>query len=86
MKRPACRPGSGGFSLIELMAALTIFGVVVLGTLELFTVCLQSTSASVGYTQAMLLAQGQLEETIAEGYVIAGTDGGDFGTASAGRD
>ena len=79
MNRQA-RHRSGGFSLIELMAALTIFGVGVLGTLELFSVCLQSTSASVGYTQAMFLAQSQLEANIAEDQMTEGTDSGDFGS------
>ena len=68
-----------GYSLIELLAALTIFGLGVLGSMELFAVCLQSTSASLGYTQAALLAQGRIEEIIAEENTATGTDSGDFG-------
>ena len=69
-----------GYSLVELVAATAIFGMGVLGAMELFTTCLQSTSASLGYTQAVLLAQAVLEEAIAGGDVMAGTDSGDFGS------
>ncbi len=71
--------GAQGFSLIEMLAALTIFGAGVLATLELFGVCLRSTSDSLDYTQAVLLAEGLMEETLAEGISYASTDSGDFG-------
>ncbi len=70
---------SGGYSLVEMVAALTIFGIGVLGTMELFTTCLQSTSASLSHTQAVYLAQGLVEEVIAEGGLYASSDSGDFG-------
>jgi len=69
--------GQEGFTLVELIAALVIFSVAVVGTLEVFGVCLRSTVANVGHTRAVNLAQGLLEETIAEGYFIADTDDGD---------
>ncbi len=69
---------NGGYSLIELVAALMIFSFGVMGSMELFTVCLQSTSTSLGYTQAVFLAQAVIEETIAEGEVYEGTDSGTF--------
>ena len=68
-----------GFSLAEMMAAVTIFGLGVLGTLEVFTVSLQSTSSSLNYTQAVMLAQSLMEETIAEGDLSEGETTGDFG-------
>jgi type II secretion system protein I len=67
-----------GYSLVELMAAFTIFSIGVLGTMELFSVCLQSTSASLGYTNAVFLAQQVMEETIAEGYLSADTNTGEY--------
>ena len=73
------RAPSGGFSLVEMIAALTIFSLGVLGTMEVFTTCLRSTSSSLGYTHAVFLAQQVLEETIAEGALYAGSDSGDFG-------
>ena len=73
------RRRSGGYSLVEMVAALTIFGIGVLGTMELFTTCLQSTSASLSHTQAVYLAQGLVEEVIAEGELYATSDSGDFG-------
>jgi prepilin-type N-terminal cleavage/methylation domain-containing protein len=69
---------AGGYSLVEMVAALTIFGIGVLGMMELFTTCLQSTSASLGHTHAVYLAQGLLEEIIVEGGLYAGSDSGDF--------
>ncbi len=68
-----------GFSLVEMLAALTIFSLGVLGTMEVFTACLRSTSASLGYTRAAHLAQGLLEETIAEGDFTFVSDSGTFG-------
>lgn len=64
-----------------MIAALTIFSVGVLATIEVFTTCMQSTSASLGYTRAVHLAQKVVEETIAEGELSAGSASGDFGTA-----
>jgi len=73
------RRRSEGYSLVEMIAALTIFSLGVLGTMEVFTTCLRSTSSSLGYTQAVFLAQQVLEETIAEGTLYPGDDSGDFG-------
>ena len=75
------RSKSKGYSLIELVAALTIFSLGVMGALTLFSTCLRSTADSLSYTQAVLLAQGTLEETVAEGDLLAGSDSGDFGDA-----
>lgn len=70
-----------GYSLIELVAALTIFSIAVLGAMEVFSVCLRSTASSLGYTHAVFLCQGLLEETIAESSLTIGSDTGDFGTS-----
>ncbi len=70
-----------GYSLVELVAALTILSLGVMGALTLFSTCLRSTADSLNYTQAVLLAQGTLEETVAEGQLMAGSETGDFGTA-----
>ena len=72
---------TAGFSLVEMIAALVIFSVGVLALMEVFTTCLQSTSASLGYTQAVHLAQQAMEERIAEGDFFATTDTGDFAPA-----
>ena len=74
-----CHRVTAGFSLVEMIAALVIFSVGVLATMEVFATCLQSTSASLGYTEAVHLAQQALEETIAEGDFVAAGDTGDFG-------
>ena len=74
------RSESRGYSLVELVAALTIFSLGVMGALTLFSACLRSTADSLSYTQGVLLAQGMLEETVAEGDLMAGSETGDFGT------
>ena len=71
---------SRGFSLIELVAAMAIFSMGVLSCLELYSLSLRATTDSVLYTQAVFLGEGLMEETMAEGYLLAGTDSGDFGT------
>ena len=68
-----------GFSLVELVAALVIFSGGVLAVLEVTAVCLRSTAASLGYTQAVHLAQRVIEETVAEGGIEVSSERGDFG-------
>lgn len=75
------RATRGGFSLTELVAAMTIFSIGVMACVELYSISLRSTSDSLDYTQAVFLAQQMIEETMAEGTLLASTDSGDFGDA-----
>ncbi|MBI5093047.1 MAG: prepilin-type N-terminal cleavage/methylation domain-containing protein [Candidatus Hydrogenedentes bacterium] len=68
-----------GYSLLELVLAVAIFSVGVVAVLELFAACLRSSSVSLGYTQAVFLAQELLEEEIADGGFTDTTDSGGFG-------
>ena len=68
-----------GFSLVEMVAALIIFSVGVVATLEVLTVCLRSAGTSRNYTRAVFLAQGLIEETVAEDDLVTGEDSGEFG-------
>ncbi len=70
-----------GFSLTELLAAMTIFSVGVMACVELYSVSLRSSMDALNYSQAVFLAEGLLEETLAEDYLAASTDTGDFGDA-----
>ncbi len=70
-----------GFSLVEMVAAVAIFSVSVVATLEVFTLCVRATTASLNHSRAALLAQGLLEETLAQEEVIPGSEQGDFGEA-----
>jgi prepilin-type N-terminal cleavage/methylation domain-containing protein len=74
------RRARAGFSLVELVAAMAIFSMGVMACLELYSASLRTTTDAVLYTQAVFLAQGLMEETLADGYLIAGSDSGDFGT------
>ncbi|MCD6287531.1 MAG: type II secretion system protein, partial [Candidatus Hydrogenedentes bacterium] len=69
-------------SLVEVMVALSVFSIGVLGTMELFSTCLHSTSDSLGYTEAVYIAQQVIEETIAEGNLTAETDSGEYQAAN----
>jgi len=71
----------GGFSLVEMLAALIIFALGVMAVLEVITASVQSTSATVGYTEAVFLARQRIEETIATDVLAPMTDSGDFGEA-----
>lgn len=73
------RRPDGGFSLTELVASLAIFSIGVLGCVELYTVSFRTTSDSLDYTRAVILAEGLLEETMMDDYLTASTDSGDFG-------
>jgi len=72
------RRSAHGFSLVEMIAALVIFSIGVLALMEVFARCLRSTSTTIGYANAVCLAQEQVEETITEGSFIEQTDSGDF--------
>lgn len=75
MRSVRCR----GYSLLELVLAISIFSVGVVGAMELFGGGLRSSAASSDYTQAVFLAQGLVEGTLAEGFFTADSDSGDFG-------
>ena len=70
-----------GFSLVEMLAAIMIFGIGVMAVLEVITTALRSTTASLGYTQAVFLAQQRLEETALEAPLSPAADAGVFGPA-----
>jgi len=72
---------SRAFSLVELLAALTILGVAVLGILDVVAACARNTSTVMGHTRAVLLAREKIEETLAEQAFVTGTDSGTFGPA-----
>jgi len=70
-----------GFSLVEMLAALIIFALGVMAVLEVITASVRSTTATVGYTQAVFLAQQRIEETLATEALAPMTDSGNFGEA-----
>ena len=67
-----------GFSLVEMVAALTIFSMGVLATMEIFVLCLRSTGTSANYSRAVFRAQAVMEETLIEGQLIPGEDYGEL--------
>ncbi len=56
------RQGVGGFSLIELMMALTILAVALLALMAGITHCIQQSNTHQEYNIAMAAAQSKLEE------------------------
>ncbi len=70
---------SRGFSLIEVLCALFILGVGLVGLTEGITLALRSTKETERLTRAILLASSQIEELRAEGYVIEADEEGECG-------
>ena len=70
-----------GFSLVEMIAAMAIFGTGVLAMMEVFSMNLHATATSRDYSRAVLLAQGLMEQTLASGELIAGEESGEFAEA-----
>ena len=65
-------PASEGFSLLEVLVATTIMGLVLVVLLQVLTSALRAQEASWGHTQAVLVAEKVLQEnceinTLAEG-------------------
>ena len=68
-----------GFSLIEILCAVLVLGIAVVGLAEGITVSLRMGKEAERYTTAVLLATGRMETIRAEGDFIAGEETGDFG-------
>lgn len=71
-------PMRKAFTLVEMMAAVVIFGISVVAGLEAITACLRSTDNARSHTQATFLAQGLMEEALAETAPIPGEESGTF--------
>jgi prepilin-type N-terminal cleavage/methylation domain-containing protein len=70
---------TGGFSLVEVLCALLILGVGLVGLVQAITVSLGTSREATRQTQAVLLAEGRLETLRAEGYLSEGEEEGEFG-------
>lgn len=71
--------GQAGFSLIEVVVAILILGVALVGLTEGVTTALSSSKASERQTTAAQLAAGQIEILRATGSYDDGQTDGDFG-------
>ena len=69
----------GGFSLIEVMIALLILGVALVGFVQATTTALSSSKESEIQTTAALLASGRIEKLQADGELEDGESDGDWG-------
>jgi type IV pilus modification protein PilV len=68
-----------GFSLIEVMIALLILGVAVVGLVQGTTTALSSSKESEVQTTAIMLATGRMEQVRADGELADGKTEGDWG-------
>ena len=75
------RPGQAGFSLIEVMCAILVLGVALVGLTQGVSLALSSHKDSELQTGAALLAAGVIETLRAEGDFADGTTEGDGGDA-----
>ena len=72
-----------GFSLVEVMVAILILGIAVVGLVHGITTALASSKESELQTVAALYAQGKIEELRAKETLENGEDEGDCGTVLA---
>jgi general secretion pathway protein I len=70
---------NSGFSLVEVLVAILILGVAVVGLTQGITVALQSSKESEQQATAALFAAGQVETLRAEGGLLDGEQDGDCG-------
>ena len=73
------RQYNAGFSLVEVMCAIIILGIALVGLTQGITTALSSNKESELQTTAALLAAGQIETLRAEGYLTEGTLEGESG-------
>ncbi|MCW5558937.1 MAG: prepilin-type N-terminal cleavage/methylation domain-containing protein, partial [Verrucomicrobiae bacterium] len=67
---------NAGFSLVEVMVALLVLGVAVVGLTEGIASALRSTKDSEWQTTAAFLAAGQIELLRADGFLVEGVSEG----------
>jgi len=70
---------NAGFSLVEIMCAILVLGIALVGLTEGITTALSSARDSELQTAAALVAAGQIETLRAEGYVVDGDTEGECG-------
>ena len=70
---------NAGFSLVEVMCAILILGIAMVGLTVGITTALSSNKESELQTTAALLAAGQIELLQADKYLTDGTQEGEFG-------
>ena len=68
---------NAGFSLVEVMCAILILGIALVGLTQALTTALNSTKESEVQTTAALLAAGRIETLRAEGFLIDGESEGE---------
>ena len=68
-----------GFSLVEVICAMLILGIGLVGLIEGVTVALKTSKDSELHTTAALIAGGRIELLRAEGYLYEGEEEGDCG-------
>jgi prepilin-type N-terminal cleavage/methylation domain-containing protein len=79
-----CHLRESGFSLVEVLCAILILGIGIVGVTEGIAVALRSTKEAERQIQAALLATSRIESLRADRLIMAGEDEGDFGEASPG--
>jgi len=72
-------PGAEGFSLLEVLVATAIMGLVLVVLLQVLTSALRAQEASWGHTQAVLVAEKILQENCEINSLKAGTYQGQDG-------
>lgn len=72
-------PRNAGFSLVEVMCAILILGIAMVGLTLGITTALSSNKESELQTTAALLAAGQIELLQADNLLTDGVQAGDFG-------
>lgn len=63
--RSQAGPGSRGFSLLEVIVALTVLSIALVSLVQLFSVSLRSTKKSSDYATALIYARSIMEEAYA---------------------
>ena len=79
LSKAGCKPALRGFSLIEVMVAIVILAVAVVGLTQGFTTALASSKDSELQTTAALFAAGQIETLRAGTGLVDETTEGDCG-------
>ena len=73
------RHQNAGFSLVEIMCAIMILGIALVGLTQGITTALSSSKESELQTTAALIAAGKIEMLRADGYVLDGITEGEGG-------